>query len=71
MHVIKHKRLYFTVALPGQDSPKFQHVPKGTQLKLTAKQVKGFGPRVGPVGGEVATVVDADADADTVKSKSK
>lgn len=59
-HVVRHKRLYFTVALPGQDKSKFQHVPEGTQLTLTGEQVKGFGTRVGPIGGEVATLADTD-----------
>lgn len=59
-YVVKHKRLYFTAALPGQDRSKFQHVPEGTQLTLTDKQAKGFGSRVGPIGGKVATLDDTD-----------
>ena len=62
-HVVKHPRLYFTVALPGQDKTKFQLVPAGTQVILTAKQAKGFASRVRPIGAKVATLPDEDSDA--------
>lgn len=71
-HVVKHKRLY--LAVDGV----LTHMPEGKQLTLTAKQAKGLGKRVAPIGdGEVADLtpasetVEVDEELETLRATAK